>query len=254
MQNELDKINNNGWNVSKKIWNKLDDYERSYLIFELSNNKSKQVYRKRLDALRFKDKKKILDAGCGFGQWSIILSEKNKIVYGIDTLKRRIDIAKTLKKQNKASNCFFTVGNMEKTRFKKNYFDLIFCNGSIWFTNCESTLNEFKRILKRNGRIYFSFANFGWYLKLLIKDGIIKKNSINFRKSIEFIIRFLQKKKSRVFLTKKFIERLLPNQLEILDYDFEGKIGLTEKVNISFYESRFLFFPSMNEILLRKKS
>ena len=57
MQNELDKINNNGWNVSKKIWNKLDDYERSYLIFELSNNKSKQVYRKRLDALRFKDKK-----------------------------------------------------------------------------------------------------------------------------------------------------------------------------------------------------
>ena len=35
-------------------------------------------------------------------------------------------------------------------------------------------LNEFKRILKRNGIEFISFANFGWYLKLLIKDGIIK--------------------------------------------------------------------------------
>ena len=232
MNADLIKINKNGWNLSQIFWNNLNFYEKSFLKLELSSYKTKKIYRSRIESIKFVDKSKILDAGCGFGQWSLIFSESIKKVYGIDCLKRRVKLANQIAKLNRIENCHFEFGNIEKTKFKDEYFDFIFCNGTIWFTNIKNTLYEFSRILKKKGMIYISYANFGWYFKLLIKSGFVKIDYNNFKKSSEMIIRFFLKKDSRHFLTKDYINTLIPKNLKIIHHDYEGKIDLTNKKKI----------------------
>ena len=45
-------------------------------------------------------------------------------------------------------------GSFEKTNFSNEYFDTIFCKGTIWQTNIKSTFREFFRILKSGGTLF----------------------------------------------------------------------------------------------------
>ena len=54
----------------------------------------KNIYKERLSLIGFENKEKILDAGCGFGQWTRILSELNENIYAMDSEYYRINIAK----------------------------------------------------------------------------------------------------------------------------------------------------------------
>ncbi len=128
------------------------------------------IYKKRLEALNFKNLDYVLDAGCGYGQWSAALINSNKKVTGIDINPTRIDIAKNLAEYFKYDNLNFEEGTVESTHFKDNALDGIFSYSVIYNTDYRNYLREFHRILKPNGLLYFSTNGLGWYIDSLINN------------------------------------------------------------------------------------
>lgn len=93
--------------------------------------------------------KKILFAGCGDAEEARYSINKDAFVTGIDISEKCIEIAnKHFSGQN------FKVMDFEKTIFKKNQFDFVISIMSVMYkSDLLSVLNEFKRVIKKNGKI-----------------------------------------------------------------------------------------------------
>lgn len=97
----------------------------------------------------------ILDVGCGTG-WAVAeighRAPKTKVC-GIDLSPEMIRLAE--RKRDGAKNIEFKVGDAENIPYPDGTFDVIMCTSS--FHHYPSPLNaleEFKRVLKKSGRIY----------------------------------------------------------------------------------------------------
>ncbi len=92
-----------------------------------------------------KNKKgKILDIGCGTGEWTKVLSDIGFDTYGVD-----IDLSKLISPSMK-----FKQGDMHKIPFEDEYFDFVFNSGV--FEHSLSpyiALCEMHRVLKKGGKV-----------------------------------------------------------------------------------------------------
>jgi len=123
---------------------------------------SKNIDQWMIDNLNLNKKKSILDLGCGDGKQIFAiyshLKKKNikKIfkIIGMDEHKKLVKNA-NFKIQNK--NIKFKVGNFDKKLpFKSNSFDLVISCFAIYYaSNINNTLIEIKRVLKKNGQLFF---------------------------------------------------------------------------------------------------
>jgi len=158
-------------NELKNIWDKYNDYSKlDELLKNMKINEGKEIkdwlhlpihmpFIKR--ELKDLDKNaKVLEAGCGFGQWVFWMAEQGYQAMGIDLSPKAIRTAKDYAKKNKIKNCEFIEGDVRKMPIKDNYFDIIYSFGLIeHFHNTEIILNEFKRVLKPGGKIFLSVPN-----------------------------------------------------------------------------------------------
>ena len=97
--------------------------------------------------------KKILDAGCGSGRDSAYLTEDGYDVTGIDLSEEMIKIAKT------KSYAKFKIMDFRNISFKKESFDGVWCMSSmsdIPQNEAKTTLEQFYKVLKKNGILYIS--------------------------------------------------------------------------------------------------
>ena len=99
-----------------------------------------------------KQKKKVLDLGCGTGNNLKFLCEFgfNKI-YGIEGSKVAVKIAKKFLKKNK--NCKIILGDFKKLKILNNSIDLCIDRGSITHNDINSIRNHYlgKRVLRPGG-------------------------------------------------------------------------------------------------------
>lgn len=99
---------------------------------------------------------KILDAGCGIGGTSRLLSKEFKCsIIGIDLVQKFIDAAHFLTKSTGMgkNNEFFQMSILE-TSFEDNSFDCIWCQHTLMnIKDKKSAFSEFKRILKPKGKL-----------------------------------------------------------------------------------------------------
>lgn len=96
--------------------------------------------------------KKILDAGCGAGNYCKILADMEAEVFGIDISPRMIDLAKEQCKDYKID---FRISDIENTPFDDNGFDIVISAFSLLYKkDLRSVLREFKRVLKKDGEAY----------------------------------------------------------------------------------------------------
>lgn len=134
------------------------------------------TYENRINALKFNSLNKVLDAGCGFGQWSIPLCMLNKQVYSVDVNSKRINVLKRIKKELGLTHLKISNQSIQKLNFKNDFFDAIFCYSVIYFTEYEKTVSEFYRILKPGGKLYINTNGIGWYLYNLLEGHNETKN------------------------------------------------------------------------------
>jgi len=126
------------------------------------------IYLNRLKALKFEGLGRVLDAGCGFGQWSLALSLLNEDVDAVDCNESRVKICKKIAQEAKRANIAFQVGLIEGLPYDSDTFDAVFCYSAIYQADYRKALREFYRVLKVNGVIYISTNDWGWCIYNLI--------------------------------------------------------------------------------------
>lgn len=98
----------------------------------------------------------VLDAACGVGYGTQIISKSAKKVYGVDLDPETIDYA--VKNYNE-ENITFEVSSVTKLPYEDDFFDVIISFETIEHIDSESqksTLNEIKRVLKKDGILIMS--------------------------------------------------------------------------------------------------
>lgn len=125
-----------------------------------------QYYTNRLKRLAFSGKR-VLDAGCGMGQYSIALAHVFEQVEGIDHNAFRLGIAEKMCTAMGLHNVRFQKGSVEALPYADGDFDAVFCYGVIMFTDVAQTLRECYRVLAPGGMLYVCLNGDGWNWKIL---------------------------------------------------------------------------------------
>jgi SAM-dependent methyltransferase len=126
-------------------------------------------YKQRLVALGFSRCQRVLDAGCGMGQWTMALADMNNSVHGLDVSSDRIEVARLITASVGLQNINYSVGQLEKLQFADSCFDGIFCYSVLYLTDFERALGEFSRVLTQSGILYICSNALGRFLYEVIK-------------------------------------------------------------------------------------
>jgi SAM-dependent methyltransferase len=123
-----------------------------------------RVYEDRLRAIGFTGKNRVLDAGCGFGQWSMALVRLNHQVEATDVQSDRLLFVEELRRALNQENLTLFRSPLETLPREAGWFDAVFCYGVIFCTDWKKTLGEFHRVLAPGGRLYLNANGVGWQL------------------------------------------------------------------------------------------
>lgn len=256
---EYDESIESEWDA-KGLYEKLKDaYSREFAAAELSTNpvrkspfsssvvRSVANYTKRIQAIGFVDKAHVLDAGCGMGQWSYVLSQHNARVSGIDQNQHRIDIASFLNRNN--PNTSFSHGNLESLPFADKEFDAIFCYGVFMFTDMPQTLASFKRVLKDDGIIFLNFNTIGHYIHRIQYHTFNDPNEELIKAYQDMVVNFYAQKYKGAMMTLEVLESLLHDiGLKMTHSGYDGELA-----SLPFYLTSFYGFPYITEVLIKKE-
>jgi len=103
---------------------------------------------------------KVLDAGCGHGVFTHILTQNGGYVIGCDGSAEMLKIAQVKYPQYQ----FDTVNLLKGTPYKDMDFDIVFCNLVLMDIDpINAVIAEFNRILKLDGTFFFSIIHPAFY-------------------------------------------------------------------------------------------
>jgi len=123
-----------------------------------------------------KEGEKVLDFGCGIGQWYEVFKEKKVQYFGVDFSEKLIEIAKA-----KYPDANFQVIDGINLPFEKEFFDKVYAIAVFHHLPSEkiriSVLREIKRVLKKEGILILTVWNLRkkWKTKKLILKFFILK-------------------------------------------------------------------------------
>lgn len=126
-----------------------DSFATNYSDFQKDENKyARDAYYGSID-FSLKDQK-VLDAGCGDGQDISYYQAQGAKMYGFDSSKEMVALAKS-----NAPGSNVEVSSFETTPYENDFFDVILSKYAIQHqTNLTEVFNEFHRILKTKGILY----------------------------------------------------------------------------------------------------
>ncbi|MDO5563725.1 MAG: methyltransferase [Eubacteriales bacterium] len=146
-----------------------------------------------------KEKKTILDVGCGVGLLSINFEEYNFNVDMVDISKEAIDFVKEKIKERKLKNTKAFIANIKNTSKIKNKYDILIFSH---FGKMEDIIKISKKYLNANGRIIVLQKNY-------LQRRFSIQNSLYICNSAKESIEYLQMKKIK---------------FDSYDYSFKQKI------------------------------
>jgi len=105
-----------------------------------------------------------LDIGCGTGHPALYIAKDVGSIIGIDKSERMIEIARNRLRRSGIDNIVFEVGDAESLWFSSKSFDaIVLCGSLATFSDKRKSLQEIKRVLKKNGKVACIEAN--WLYK-----------------------------------------------------------------------------------------
>jgi ubiquinone/menaquinone biosynthesis C-methylase UbiE len=109
---------------------------------------------------KLQKKSKILEAGCGTGNYVVSLTKMGHNVIGIDIDPERVNKAKDYMKKYRIDTDKIRIGDLTRLPFKDNSFDAVFCHGVIEHIEVsEKAVSEISRVLKKGGYAMISVPN-----------------------------------------------------------------------------------------------
>ena len=134
----------------KKISKQYDNFANKFSINQRYENRTNITkFREQLN-FNFKNKK-VIDFGCGDGYELKFLKRKGAIVYGFDSSKEMVNLAKKNLKGEQIKEGLF-----EKVPFESNLFDFVISKYALQTSrNIEPIYKEIVRVLKKKGYLIF---------------------------------------------------------------------------------------------------
>ena len=176
--NSLTKIQSDFYNNVK--FPNYDDVEDFGSLLDKSR---RSIFVKKLDD-EIPMGSNILEAGCGTGQMSIILSRYARQIYGIDLSKGSLIEAKQFINSNDIKSVHLFRMNIFKLFFEENTFDVIISNGVLHHTyNPKLAFSKLVRVLKPGGIIVIGLYHRYGRIIQKIRQSLIK----NFGDSFKFL-------------------------------------------------------------------
>ena len=123
-----------------------------------------EFYLETLERLGFTARGTVLDAGSGFGQWTVALAKLNTRVVGIDINNVRLEASAKIAKAMNVDNIDFACVPLDDLPYGDASFDAIFCFSVVYYTDWQKSYREFFRVLKPSGVLYVCTNGLGWYL------------------------------------------------------------------------------------------
>lgn len=117
---------------------------------------NKELTKTIVDKLSIKENMKVLDVGCGIGEFSFYLGKETNNVnyYGVDSDSTFIEKAKTRAKDENSNNYTFVLSDATKLPFEDEEFDVVISQA--FLTVCffyEDAFKEMLRVCKKGGLI-----------------------------------------------------------------------------------------------------
>jgi len=103
----------------------------------------------------------VFDAGGGTGRWTVRIAKKHQKVVLMDISEGMLKIAaQRIKKEGVEENVVIKKGDIAKTGYDDETFDLVFCEHALFlFEEPDALLREFSRIMKNQARLIISAHN-----------------------------------------------------------------------------------------------
>jgi SAM-dependent methyltransferase len=135
--------------------------------FDVRMKKDRPVFESLINAFGFK---RALDAGCGSGFHSIVLSNLGLEVSGIDSSKKMIELAKSNAKRYQISANFIEADFTNFTKYINTRFDSIFCLGNslahlLNRDELDIAVGNFRQVLDPGGSLIIQLLNYAKILK-----------------------------------------------------------------------------------------
>jgi SAM-dependent methyltransferase len=154
------------------VLSKLKDEDKEGLYLELGKDgRDLESFKSRLRFLGMTGHDKVLDFGCGFGQWSLALADLNATVFGVDKSVQRLTISRILAEQTETSGTLRFGESIEELGFgvdqPSGQLDAIFCYSVFMFVPGNMFMSEFARLLRPGGKLYIMVDLPAWHLSRL---------------------------------------------------------------------------------------
>ena len=220
-------------------------------------------YKKHLARIGFVGVEKILDAGCGFGQWTFAMAQTSKQVIGVDLDSERLSVSTQLASINNFKNVEFRCASLEAIPNFEEAFDAIFCYSVVYLTDYHKVFRNLFRLLNRGGYLYICTNGPGWYLYNIIEG---PNPSIDFhprRYGIQTFWNTLIRKRSGFspstgarIMTPSGTKRALDKSgFEVVALGAEGNLTIGDGQTIQLtpnYNATYMGLVNVFEVIARK--
>lgn len=129
-----------------------------------------QDYIRRLQDINFEGLDKVVDFGCGYGQWSFALAELNESVVAVDINEDRLTSARKTAIRKGITNIDFVNLNEFDKKYMKHQFDGFFSYSVMHLMAEKDFFSIIDKALKRSGKFYVTGNSIGWYLMCLFNN------------------------------------------------------------------------------------
>lgn len=218
-----------------------------------------EQFRQRVDMVGFSGAGHVLDAGCGYGQWSVALAEVNGRVSACDREPGMLRISEEMTRRGGVAD------RVELRAHDLNValpyadasFDLVWCWGVVMFVDRDLLLKEFHRVLKPGGRLLLGAVNSTgrWLYKLLDAANPLHHDKAVARMSLKALREGHRPEALPSLLTTRMAPAFLGGYgFEVIAAAVDGHIDVGGKGRrLSMFPPRFLGIENNIEVLARKR-
>ena len=222
------------------------------------------IYRRRLNAIDFRAFDRVLDAGCGVGQWTFCLAHIAAEVCAVDYNHDRVEAARTVLQKLGQHNVSLSAQSVEAIGYPDAHFDAIFCYSVLPLTNYRKTLSEYARLLRPGGKLYACSNGLGWYLFKFITNHNASPHYRPRRNSAMSVLyklrhvltgRFTPGHNRELMISSRTVKRFLQKHgFDDVLIGGEGTLNLNnaDTPPRSFYRSAYLGMECVYEVLATK--
>jgi len=217
-----------------------------------------EKYERRLVSVGLSGLDFVLDAGCGFGQWSLALSATCGQVQGFDIDPQRIRVCCAIKSHLAIGNVEFGNADLKSLPVRSSLFDGVICYSVIFLTQYQPVLLELHRVLKPGGLFYLSANGIGRYVFEVLNPKRLGSDFDSRRYGMRTIFNsFIGRKDgfsiengAQVMSLARTCATLRKIGFDVIGSGPEGSVGTQP---CPFFPPRYLGLPMSFDIIARKR-